>query len=186
MTVRSASLLVAVGVTVGVLGAVDPPDLRAAAGETGYRLRICAQEFPPPIRPHGCGSGIFSLIASYRSIPPLPEPYVEGLWLVFDNVAPARYNFQPGCNPFGCWRPETVTITDHDVDVVLEMVPLSPTAPPGGTWTPTPVVSPTLTPTPSPALRPCVGDENGDGVVTIDEIMQAVDAALHGCTEGQP
>jgi len=115
MTVRSAPLLVAVGVTVGVLGVAGPPARRAAAGETGYRLRICAQEFPPPIRPHGCGSGIFSLSASYWSIPPLPEPYVEGLWLVFDNIAPGTYHFLPGCNPFGCWLTETITVTDRDV-----------------------------------------------------------------------
>lgn len=47
------------------------------------------------------------------------------------------------------------------------------TAPP--TWTPR---RPTLTPTMVPE---CAGDVNGDGQVTIDEIIRAVNAALLGC-----
>jgi hypothetical protein len=37
------------------------------------------------------------------------------------------------------------------------------------------------TPTPTPGETPCFGDANGDGEVTIDEIMLAVLNALEGC-----
>ncbi len=44
--------------------------------------------------------------------------------------------------------------------------------------------TPTPTPTPLPICIPiCGGDVNGDGVVTVDEILYAVDNALNGCRE---
>jgi hypothetical protein len=38
----------------------------------------------------------------------------------------------------------------------------------------------------APALAQCKGDFNGDGVVTIDELIVAVENALSGCEVGQP
>ncbi len=54
-----------------------------------------------------------------------------------------------------------------------------PTATPGS---PTPTPSATMVPTPTP----CVGDCNGDGQVTVDEIVTLVDLALNGGTTGCP
>lgn len=49
----------------------------------------------------------------------------------------------------------------------------------------TPTPSPTITsiPTPTRTARPCTGDDNGDGRVTIDELIRAVNASLEGCSE---
>jgi hypothetical protein len=60
-----------------------------------------------------------------------------------------------------------------------------PRATPTATTSSSPTTSrePTLPPTPgsSPTSRPCVGDEDGDGVVTIAELVTAVRNALEGC-----
>lgn len=43
-------------------------------------------------------------------------------------------------------------------------------------------VTPPPTPAPTvPAPTVCPGDANGDGIVTIDELVRAVAAALEGC-----
>jgi len=41
-----------------------------------------------------------------------------------------------------------------------------------------------LTALPQAALAQCPGDCNGDGRVTVDELVAAVNVALHGCTDG--
>lgn len=56
-------------------------------------------------------------------------------------------------------------------------------------WTPTPTTRPTatrrvtLTPTvvPTQLPRPCCGDCNGDRIVTVDELVTAVNYLLTGC-----
>ena len=59
--------------------------------------------------------------------------------------------------------------------------PADPLSTPAGTPTPTPVMStPTETPTSTPTATPvlCAGDCDGDGAVTVDEIVRGVDIAL--------
>lgn len=56
-----------------------------------------------------------------------------------------------------------------------------PSATPQISVTPTPsLVPPTNSRT--PVLAPCAGDLDGDDVVTIAELIQAVGSALHGCS----
>jgi hypothetical protein len=55
--------------------------------------------------------------------------------------------------------------------------------------TPTPTPTRTRTPTPTPTPRSCIGDCNGDGQVTINEILTLVNIALDNggsCTDGAP
>lgn len=58
---------------------------------------------------------------------------------------------------------------------VPPLVPFEDTRTP----TTTPTVLPTSTPTPQP--QPCLGDQNGDHQVTIDELIRAIESSLHGC-----
>jgi len=60
-----------------------------------------------------------------------------------------------------------------------------PTQTPTLTQTKTPSTTPTLTltaaPSATPTRKPCPGDINHDGTVTINEVIQAVNAAMGGC-----
>jgi Tol biopolymer transport system component len=60
---------------------------------------------------------------------------------------------------------------NNEFDVFLACNPFDPT-------TCAPLLTPTPTPTPTPGERPCVGDCNGDGVVTIDDLIRMVAIAL--------
>ena len=78
--------------------------------------------------------------------------------------------------------------TEHDDGKIGKVNILSPIP---FTPTPTPTVKPTLTrtasvpptPTNTGIVSPCPGDLNGDGKVTVDELVRAVNSALDGCTE---
>jgi hypothetical protein len=66
----------------------------------------------------------------------------------------------------------------------------TPRQPPDDTSTPTPTETP-VPPPPTPTFDPCAGgkcpaDINRDGTVTVDELVTAVNAALHGCEEVEP
>lgn len=86
----------------------------------------------------------------------------------FPNVPPGEYtlNVSPGCNPFGCWPPTAVTVTDQDVFVSVCPLALE-----------TPTSTPTATPTPTtPPV--CAGDCNRDGSVSIAELIRIINIGL--------
>jgi hypothetical protein len=60
----------------------------------------------------------------------------------FEGVPPGEYTLTvgPSCNPFGCWPPTMVTVTDSDVDLQICPIAATPTS--------TPTATPTATPTP--------------------------------------
>lgn len=70
---------------------------------------------------------------------------------VFDGVSPGDYalTVSPACNPFGCWPVHEVHVGDEDVSLTV-----------------------------CPRLRTCIGDCNGNGMVTIDELIAGVQMAL--------
>jgi protocatechuate 3,4-dioxygenase beta subunit len=74
-------------------------------------------------------------------------------------------------------------------DVALNGLPAG-TATPEATASPTPTASPSVNPTVTPGSR-CSGDCNGDGQVSVDELVTLVDSALGGaqpsaCPMGLP
>jgi hypothetical protein len=66
----------------------------------------------------------------------------------FDSVLPGAYELSVAdqCNPFGCWPPVMVQLSDTDLYVFLPIEPL-----------PTPTASPSVTATPSPTTSPRSG-----------------------------
>lgn len=66
--------------------------------------------------------------------------------------------------------------SETPTDTPAQVVSPTLTQPPTGTAAPTP--SATFAPTPIPAPCSCVGDCNGDGVVTVNELIVLVDIAL--------
>jgi hypothetical protein len=94
---------------------------------------------------------------------PLPEEtFLEGelsislLYQVFRGVLPGRYRV-------GAARFENV-----EIEVASEDVYVSLRYPP---------------PSPTPTVHSCQGDFNGDGQVTVDEILSVVSEALAGCPQ---
>ncbi|HYD47069.1 MAG TPA: hypothetical protein VEB21_01910 [Terriglobales bacterium] len=76
----------------------------------------------------------------------------------FHNVPPGDYvlDYRPSCNGVGCTKRLKVRIVDHSVQVTLRRFPDD---------------------------SDCDGDCNGDGLVTVDEIVSAVAAAIDGGDE---
>lgn len=94
--------------------------------------------------------------------------------------------------------PPTATFTSSPVPDTATATPAdtaTPTAPPSVTNTPTPEITATATPqdtatptlvpaSPTPTPSTCVGDCNGDGAVTVDELLSMVNIALGNAPVG--
>jgi hypothetical protein len=145
-----------------------------AQGQQGFTVSACFSEIP--------GSSCSPIEAGYNQSPVLEGPIPGGApfsaeldtsksyYYLFRDITPGNYILRAGgCNPFGCWLDTPVTVIDHDIEVQVRQI---------GAETPTPIESPIATGTPTPI---CVGDGNGDGHVTVDELVTAVGNALTGC-----
>lgn len=73
---------------------------------------------------------------------------------------------------------DTAIITPTSTASALATGVPIPTSTPGPAATSTPRPVATSSPSPSPTLGPCVGDCNGDGGVTVDELVRGVNIAL--------
>ena len=102
-----------------------------------------------------------------------PEPFQFGdPYHRFVNIPPGEYIVRDDgrCNPFGCFFDTPVSVADTDVTVRVRQVRLE--------QSPSPTAQ---SPSPTPTSAPCLGDEDGDRRVTIDELVRAVGNALNGC-----
>jgi Tol biopolymer transport system component len=91
--------------------------------------------------------------------------------ITVDEIIRAVQNSLRGCVDFG-----DCTI-EQEQQMCCEEPPITRTATATRTVTPTPPVTPTATPT-QPGAMVCVGDCNGTGTVTIDELIRMVNIAL--------
>ena len=125
---------------------------------TDFTIDGCVAEFPD----EPCGQIGFTVQLDPLGVT-APSPDFR-----FTNLPPGDYvlSVHPGCNPFGCWPQVPVTIADHDVYVDIPLLANTPTP----------------TPTPTTTIGECVGDCNGDGVVTINELIVGVTIELGGAS----
>jgi hypothetical protein len=118
----------------------------------------------------------------------------------FDIVPPGDYTLvvSPSCNPFGCWQPKPIRVTDGDVDVTIcpESREETPTIPSTATVTPTStptetetasvtptataIATATSTATPTNPPGSCCGDSCGG--LSFTECQASTD----GCYWGDP
>jgi hypothetical protein len=162
-----------------------------------YSVTICASEFAPDQPFHAeCNFGIFAVYDTLRLDPPAGFKRLapENLQAVIEEVPAGGYVLRAsGCSPWVCWGDTAVRVVDRDVFVTVARrvpTPITPpptrptsTRPPPSSRTPSPTPSVTASLTPTTTPTPCPGDLNHDGIVTIDEIMVVVNAALTTCQE---
>jgi len=146
-------------------------------------LEVCAcvEEIP--------GEGGCSFIGTAVTLEPLG---LQGLGpeACFPDVPPGDYIVAATCgsNPFGCPRPTHVTVVDSDVHVVLPAV--SPCAGHCSYGSPVRIsdlircVRISQDGSGLPSCWAC--DRNYDDVVSVDELVLAVTAALENCTDRLP
>lgn len=125
-------------------------------------FRICGSAAEQPGEPTPA-STVHAMLLPSRRIATYASPGI----FCFREIPPGDYlivatpydGAPSSCTAAGCWQDTPVHVDDADVvDVWVPMDPL-----------------PTATPT------PCLGDRDGDRLVTIDELVGAVANALDGC-----
>lgn len=119
-----SELIAAVRIALGT-GCAPPPTATPTPVPTEFRIDGCVNEFPG----EPCGAffetvllqplGITSTLGSDRQFH-------------FEGIPPGDYTLTvvQGCNPFGCWPPVHVSLTDEDIFVDMELVAPTPTPTP--------------------------------------------------------
>jgi hypothetical protein len=149
----------------------------------GYRVSGRVAEFPD-----GCEGATPGLTVVLEPLGWTAQTALGGGDFAFEGVPPGDYTLRvpTGCNPFGCWPQQAIHVGNEDVSVALCPVRQTVACPGDCDGNRTVAidelviaVGKSLGEVP---LTDCPSvDANGDGDVRIDELIDAVVAALHGC-----
>ncbi|HVM98198.1 MAG TPA: hypothetical protein VMT89_17515 [Candidatus Acidoferrales bacterium] len=140
------------------------------------------EQFLAVFRPMGCADTACNMVRTFVFPSTFPIPAIPDGAMLYS----CRFTVQPA-TPLGSYSvalsnlligdlngdPLQATVAADGSIIVVEATPTATPSP-----SPTSTTTPTRTASPTPTIVPCVGDCNGDGEVTIDELILAVSITL--------